>query len=342
MSVTAIEYLFDRPLPLRHQWRASVSALANDTHHNLRATGANLRMDWRVGTRAEDELIGAAEFSPTHLAAGLEGALGSYFGRAYCQPAAAVAFVDPTDVHFPGHRRLVHVSTLDGMIRRIRRLDHTRSALDQEIRLVLGETVLRPGLSPAEASDDSIDELALRFNRLGSAAVKHLVARIHDLLGPRQPHWWASFHTDVGKYLADGRKLTDASGLGEITEGEWLVTYAYTVSDAGLLYRPTTIEANRYPFHFVSPPGLTTGLAMPLQASLPACAEVIHYPLDSDGAERACTGEFLRVGTGRGGVGYTDRYGEVGTMRARQRRWIHGHYSGMAARQWLDRHDSTF
>jgi hypothetical protein len=114
MSVTAIEYLFDRPLPLRHQWRASVSALALDTHHNLRATGANLQMDWRVGTRAEDELIAAAEFTPKHLASGLDGALGSYFGRAYCRPAAAVAFVDPTDVRFPGHRRLVHISTLDG------------------------------------------------------------------------------------------------------------------------------------------------------------------------------------------------------------------------------------
>jgi hypothetical protein len=343
-AVTTVDFLFDRPLGLRHPWRASFQALTNETHTNLRSSGANLRMDWRVATTAEGNLTEAPEFAVDKLARGLDSALGTYFVGHYCRPAHAVAFVDPTEIRCPSHRKLVHVCTLDGMIRRLYRQDNNRAALSREIRLMFGEPILRSGLSLGEPSDESVDELATRLNQLGPAAVKNLITAIHDLLGNQQPHWWASFHSETRQHLTDGRTIVNVLGLGDLSDGQWLVIYVYTAAEAGLLFRPTVIEANRYAFHFVSPPGFQMGLTMPIDTKLPACAEVIHYPLMPEAAALSCTGQLLRIGIDRAGSDEGDlaRYAVLGTLRATQRQRIHKRYSNATARQWLERHQATF
>lgn len=344
-SISSVDYLFDRPVQVRHPWRGPLAQLNNEPRNNLRATGANLRMDWRVTSVAESELVAAPEFVAGKLAAGLDSALGAYFSGHYCQPAKTVAFTDPTDLRFPGHRKLLHVGTLDSMIRRIWRRDDTRAALSQEIRLILGETILIGSISPGEPEDDSLDQLATRLNQVGEAAAKIFVASMLDLLGPAQPHWWAAFHGEVEEYLDDGRMLINALGLGDLSDGQWIVVYVYTVADAGLVYRPTVVEANRYAFHFVSPPGLNMGLTMPVGTNMPACGEVIHYPLSPEIAAVACTGRLLRIGSNRAGATDRDRndqarYATLGTMRAQQRQRIRKRYA--AAQQWLDRHETAF
>lgn len=340
-SVTNVDYLFDRLLELRHPWRDSLARLNSELGNNLRATSANLRMDWRVSAAAEGKLTDAPDFNGSKLAAGLDSALGAYFLSHYCQSARAVTFVDPADIHIPGHQRLIHVAVLDRLIRRIWRRDDLRAILIQEIRSVLGEAVLVSGISPGEPDDSSLDHLATRLNRAGESAVRSIVDAVHDLLGPGQPHWWAVFHGEVGEYLQDGRRLVNALGLGDLSDGVWLVVYGYTVADAGLLYRPTVVEANRYAFHFVSPPGLKTGLTMPIDPVLPPCAEVLHYPLAPDAAARACSGQLLRIGTARRDANDDqDRYAGLDAIRAAQRQRIRKRY--VAAHEWLGRHQAAF
>lgn len=344
-SISRVDYLFDRPVQVHHRWRGALAQLNSEPRNNLRATGANLCMDWRVTSAAESELVAAPEFVARKLSAGLDSAFGAYFSSHYCQPAKAVAFTDPTDLRLPSHRKLLHIATLDSMIRRIWRRDDTRAALSQEIRLVLGETILVGSISPGEPEDDSLDQLATRLNQVGEAAVKILVASILDLLGPAQPHWWAAFHGEVEEYLDDGRMLINALGLGDLSDGQWLVVYVYTVADAGLVYRPTIVEANRYAFHFVSPPSLNMGLTMPVGTNMPACGEVIHYPLSPEMASGACTGTLLRIGANRADATDRDRndqsrYAALGTLRAQQRHRIRKRYA--AAQQWLDRHEAAF
>ena len=303
-------------------------------------------MDWRVGGEAENKLIESPEFIASKLASGLDSALGTYFADHYCQPAHSVAFVDPTDVHFPSHVKLLHVTTLDSMVRRIWRGDDTRAELSMQVRLILGEPVLVSGISRGEPDSNSLDQLATRLNRVGDAAVRSLVGTIHDLLAPRQSHWWAAFYGEVEKYLDDGRLLANALGLGDLTDGDWLVVYVYSVAEAGLLFRPTVVEANRYAFHFVSPPGLKTGLTMPIDTNLPACAEVIHYPPVPDTAARACTGRLLRIGPDRRVAAGHDknddqaRYAVLDVVRAAQRQRIRKRYP--LAQHWLDRHQAVF
>lgn len=227
------------------------------------------------------------------------------------------------------------------MIGRIWRRDELRVILAQEIRLVLGEAVLVEGMSRSEPSDESLDQLVLRLNRAGEEAVRIIVNAIHDLLGPGQPPWWAGFRGEVEDYLQDGRKLVNALGLGELTDGAWLVVYTYKAADAGLLYRPTVVEANCYPFHFVSPPGLNRGLTMPIAPSLPPCAEVLHYPLAPDAAASACSGQLLRIGSARRDAnGDQANYAGLNAMRAAQRKHIGKRYP--LARDWQGRHETAF
>lgn len=340
-TVTKIDYLFDRVLEPRHPWRDSLAQLNGATGNNLRASNANLCMDWRVNVTAEGQLVAAPEFGSSKLSTGIDSAFGAYFLNRYCQPAAAVTFVDPTDIRIPGHQRLVHIGAMDRMIGRIWRRDNLRVILTQEIRFILGEAVLVQGSSPGEPSDESLDQLAIRLNRAGAAAVRHIVEAIHDLLGTGQPFWWAGFHGEVEDYLQDGRRLVNALGLGELANGAWVVVYTYKAGDAGLLYRPTVVEANRYAFHFVSPTGLTTGLAMPLDPSLPPCAEMLHYPLAPDAAASACSGQFLRIGTARLGTNDDEgNYARLADIRAAQRKRIDRRYS--AAQDWLGRHQTAF
>ena len=289
---------------------------------------------------AEGKLVDASEFDRIKLSTGLDSALGAYFLNRYCQPSVAVTFVDPTDIRIPGHQRLVHIGVLDRMIGRIWRRDDLRAMLAQEIRYILGEVVLGQGISPGEPSDESIDQLAIRLNRAGEAAIRHIVEAIHDLLGPGQPFWWAGFRGEVEDYLEDGRRLVDALGLGELTNGAWLVVYTYKAGDAGLLYRPTVVEANRYAFHFVSPAGLDTGLIMPIDASLTPCAEVLHYPLAPDAAASACSGQLLRIGTAGRDANSDQAYARLAELRAAQRKRIDRRYP--AAQDWLRRHKTAF
>ena len=340
-TIAKIDYLFDRVLDLRHSWRDSLARLNGEAANNLRANSANLRMDWRVHAAAEGKLIDAPEFDQSKLAIGIDSALGAYFLNRFCQPAVDVTFTDPTDIHIPGHQRLVHVGVLDRMIGRIWRRDDLRVILAQDIRAILGESVLIQGLSPGAPSDESLEQLATRLNRAGAEAVRRIVEAAHDLLGPAQPFWWAGFRGEVEDYLDDGRSLVNALGLGELPDGAWLVVYSYKAGDAGLLYRPTVVEANRYALHFVSPAGLKTGLTMPLDAGLPACAEVLHCPLAPEAAAGACSGQFVRVGTAARGVDDgAGNYARLPEMRAAQRERIDRRYS--TARDWVGRHQTAF
>jgi hypothetical protein len=80
---------------------------------------------------------------------------------------------------------------------------------------------------------------------------------------------------------------------------------------------------------------------MPIDASLPPCAEVLHYPLAPDAAANACSGQLLRIGSAaREANDDLARYAGLDVIRAAHRQRIRRHYP--AARDWLGRHQAAF
>lgn len=307
--------IFDREKN-EHPWHRAFEDLSSSGDPTHRAVRESWSMDHRVSEARELAML-ASEFftaSPNGQEWLAEERQYHYLARICRPPAAdengpATETVEPFNAHNlisarPTARdRLVHAESLRNVLRLIDNLGHASEGgeFEQGLRELCGPF---PRRRPEDVADgyqafcDRVDELVDALNAAGPESVRGLAGLVCATLAATQPFWWACFADEVRYWLdaADGGRLCLALGLGHIDDGDWLLVWHYEVWQAGLLYRPTVIEANASPFHYPSPPGEPYGVTMPLDEPLPACREVLHPPLKGELATECCTGTLLRVG----------------------------------------------
>lgn len=327
-AVSTAQYLFDRQIDNTHPWAGALSTLNSAPTYDLLAVGANVGMDWRVSRAAESLLVASTGGTGGLSSPPIEEILRQYYLANYCSVGARVTFCDPAPIATPASRVLVRVASFSSLLGRVLRDLRSQVLWDD---FLIGSFGMTPGGRDARATG----RLALELNASGGKAVKAAIGMLHSLQPTSYRPWWAAFHSEVQSYETDGRELADALGLGTIVEDDWLVVYKYRAADAGLLYRPTVVEANCYPFHFVSPPGLPWGVTLPLSSSARACIEVVHHPLANGVIPAACTGELLPIGPSAS----EDAYDRLPSLRRDHRNYLSRRYR---CDTWLDRHLSAF
>lgn len=334
MVATPIPYLFDRGIGPKHPWSAGLLKDGARVLPFEQAPWSNLSMDWRVDMAAESRLIAecAAMLSST---SSISDTIQCYFRTAYCKPASGVKFLSEV-VTVPPHRELLHVGSLGGMLNRIVGSADARSNLQEYFALTYGDS----RFIPATGKPDSA-EVASAMESGNEDDFRQTVELLHELLGSRQPFWWATFLQEVKSFADDAEALVDALGMGEYLDGDVLLTYRYKVSDVSLIYRPTTIEANNYAFHYPSPQSHKGGLSMPLNNQLNACSEMIHHPLEAAIAATAVAPKLLRLNAGKQ---LATQYDNLAACRSDHRAKLRHEYAlkSPVVENWLDRHASRF
>jgi hypothetical protein len=153
-----------------------------------------------------------------------------------------------------------------------------------------------------------------------------------DSQGPR-PFWWATLSDEVAGHGDDATKLCSALGLGAYAEADRVLVFDYTVADAGLLYRPTTLDGGGYAFHFPSPVAYPQGLSMALRDTETHCTELLHHALAWDAAADCVRPRVLSLNDAwtRNSV-----YADLPKQRQRHRLALLVDHPG--SKPWLERH----
>ncbi len=310
---TKLTYVFDRPAsPTKHPWGAALPAIAADADVGRRAVAENWSMDHRVGSAREAAMLGSGHFHGRPDAEDWWVQRLRYFSGVLCLPADGssglprAAYVEdhnaanlilPTKL--PRHNVLLHVASLNRLLWRLSSAEYATADLKLGFLDLTGHLLPEkpPGGWDDTAFNAMTDAIAAELGRRGPEAVRDLAGLLSESLGPTEPPWWAAFAMELHSILKSGDwySLCLALGLGHLDEGEWVLAWRYPVAKAGLIYRPTSVEANDSPYHFPSPPGSLYGVTMPLDDRMAACREVIHAPLKGDPAREACTGDLGRI-----------------------------------------------
>lgn len=334
MVTLPISYLFDRGILSGHSWAASLKADEVRTAPFEQAPCSNLAMDWRVERAAESRLI--TEFSATiGSTPSIFEAIPRYFFAAYCKPSSGVKFLSDV-VTVPPHRELLHVGSLGTILNRIVGNADTRSQLQEHFAFIYGDS----RFIPATGKPNPVEVASVM--QIGSEDdFRQTIELLHKLLGPGQPFWWATYWSEVQHFKDDAEALVDALGLGEYLDDDVLLTYRYKVSDVSLIYRPTSIEANNYAFHYPSPQTLKSGLSMPLNSKQSACSEMIHHPPSASVVAAAVIPKLLIL---KAGKHMANQYVNLATCRANHRTALQRDYArnSSVVRDWLARHASRF
>jgi len=291
-------------------------------------------MDWRIDETAESRLI--AEFSAMGgSTASLFDTVPRYFGAAYCKPAGKVKFLSEV-VSVPQQRGLLHVGSLGALLNRAIRNADGRSQLQDHFALVYGDSGFIPG-----RGDAMLEDVASAMQSGSEDDFRQTIELLHELPVTHAPFWWAAFWTEIESIKDDAESLVDALGLGEYLDGVFLLTYRYKVADVGLIYRPTAVEANNYPFHYPSPQTVQEGLSMPLNGKLNACCEMIHHPLGASAAATAVIPKLLPL---KAGKQLSNQYDNLATCRSSHRAALQRDHAprSAAVENWLNRHTSRF
>jgi hypothetical protein len=235
-----------------------------------------------------------------------------------------------------GFDELVHVSSLNALVRRASRGDFAAD-VEATLRSLTGRRIPGRTLGENEPAgfDNQVADLAKGLLLRGKDGVRQAAAALAQAMGDDEPPWWAGFSEEIRDVLSAGdpADICAAMGLGHRTAGEWLVLWRYPVSAAGLLYRPTVIEANDSPYHFPSPPEYTWGVTMPLDPGFAACREVLHPPLRGAAAFEYCTGELLHLEE-------TPLFGDnerLAALRAGHHERLRREFPTPSQMAWLDR-----
>lgn len=333
-GVVPLKFLFDRPLRPGSRWIAALDRNQDASAVDIRVLGSNVAMDHRVSVEAE-QLIGdtAAEVLGDQDRE-LGDALRGYF-RQYCvRPSREVTFLSHT-VHVPGSTQLVHVSSLTSLLRRVSRESANLLRLRDYFATSFGSSRYVPP-SARDWTDQAVGVIANLLNGLGDDRMNAAVEQFHALLGNRVPHWWAAPEREVNGALRDARQLLSALGVGHVRNEDWLLVYRYTAATAGLLYQPTIVEADGYPFHFPNPPSLRSGLTMPLLSGGVPVTEYIHHPLDPIHAGQSVHRRLLQV---RGMPEDAEVFGALADQRLSHKRSLLKAYKrNQTDESWLHRH----
>ncbi len=356
-DIGSLAALFDRRRA-GHRWFPAFAELESRGDSNALVC-SNWRMDHRVDGEREEALLNAPEFAAEPSGDDWCRQRYLYFQHAICRPTLpgawgpSSAYLDPPNCSnaidsrtVPGHEQLVHVASLNRILRRLASGEHETG--DARLRLLelIGHTLPArtpegPTFDPTLASRQ-VDEIAEAATRKGPATVRPLARLLCDTLGQFQPPWWACFAAEVAPLISagDAAGLCQALGLGHIKAGDWLLVWRYDLNLLGRLYpgvplfRPTVVEANDNPCHHPPPPGYRYGITMPLTAAgRGALREVIHPPLTGGPAADSCTGSLLRVATPP-----LSDHNELPSLRAAHRRRLGMDFGGSETRGWLDRH----
>lgn len=337
MATSTISYLFDRGVKSNHPWSAYLRADTKRTSPYEQAAYTNLSMDWRIDAAAESHLV--KEFSAKFSSqTSIVDTIPQYFTATYCKPVNNVKFLSDV-VSMPRHRELLHIGSLWGMLNRVVRSVDARSQLQIHFALTYGDSRLIP--ATGNLKPDEVENVANVMQNGNEQDFRETIELLHELLGSRQPFWWATFWQEAKSIIDDAESLVDALGMGEFIDGDMLLVYRYKASDISLVCRPTAVEANNYAFHYPSPQTLTTGLSMPLNDRLDALSEMIHHPLKASVAATAVVHKLLPLKAGK--LEQT-KYNDLATHRARHRTMLnrdHAHKSSNVT-GWLNRHANCF
>lgn len=122
----------------------------------------------------------------------------------------------------------------------------------------------------------------IRRNAIEATAIQEAVAFIVGK-NRTQAMWWAGFTLDIQPLVDrdDILGICRSFGVGAVSKDDVLVQWRYPNTVAGVLYRPTVVEAGLYAYHYPSPTESQFGYTMPLNiATAEAPREVLHAPLD--------------------------------------------------------------
>jgi hypothetical protein len=335
-------WLFDRQRS-GHPWARVLDEMSEPDPGRRWAVAANWRMDHRVAEEREaSDLESSPCFKSIQSFEDWWEARGLHF-RDHINRGPVSSYAQATNksnlipARVAGFDRLVHVGSLNAILRRISR-SAGAAELDVELRELTGKGLpARPmGETDSGWFDSGVDDLAIALQALPSMTTRRLAGLLMDALGETEPFWWGCFAEEVGEALGSGSaaRICSALGLGHRRSGEWLLIWTYPVSEVGPLYRPTVLEANDSPFHYPSPPEYPFGITMPLEPHLPACREVLHRPLRSTAAARWCTGELLRLES----LPAVEDNEALRTLRIRQQEHLAGEFSQGGCPAWLLRH----
>lgn len=286
-------------------------------------------MDGRVLPQAKSDWVGLVD-----PAVGLPGAIRARWEQTYVQHQAKVRF-SGSPARLPARRRLTHVEAFGKLFDRALGAGmHRVAALDALVGRYTGQAGLVHGLK----TPSSIDALAQALNGVADDEFREVLGealRCIDAQGPR-PMWWATLADEVATHGDDATSLCSALGLGALVDGHWILVFDYEVADAGLLYRPTTLDSGGYAFHFPSPSTQPHGQTMALRAGELPCTELLHHALPWDvAADRARAGAFKLEGA----WAKSEVYAALPDQRRRQRRRQQRLHAGdPACLQWLNRH----
>ena len=200
---------------------------------------------------------------------------------------------------------------------------------------LVGDLTGAYGLVQGLKTSTSLDALALALVGMAEDDFRDVVGgafQCIDSQGPR-PFWWATLNDEVAGYGDDASKLCSALGLGAYAEGDRVLVFDYTAADAGLLYRPTTLDAGGYAFHFPSPVAYPQGLSMPLRDTETHCTELLHHALAWDAAADCVRPRVLSL---NGAWTKYWVYAALPEQRQRHRKALLVDHP--SSKPWLDRH----
>lgn len=332
-------YVFDRERTT-HFWEAALEPLSSRDNTHL-AVQESWRMEARVEERREKALLAAEPFRARPLSYAEWALQVEEHYRDYSWQACG-------DLANSGNRirggpspseELTHVVSLGRLLRFLLKKNRKRNVFRKD--WVNGFPTLKAKL-PALGDIDYLDrvwEIAQELNSRGPSEVRRAAGFLADQLGPTEPPWWAGFATELRPFFAseDWLRLSRILGLGHLRAGETLLLFQYRVQDvalaAGRLMRPTVVEAAISPYHFPSPETSTYGFTMPLEGTSTYCRELIHPPLKGAIAERACTGQLVRLDSN-----VFEDYALLPGLRAQQRLRLEKEWPDPETQAWLRRH----
>lgn len=290
-------YLFDQERS--HKWHDALDNLESSREPTMVALAKNWRIDPRIDAERERNLVANPCFpSGYSKRSSFVAATTDYLARYHCRPETGSPPPDyasganksnavPLNKAPSKSCELLHMASIKTLLFRALKSADFKMAMMR----------ITGTMSIPEATTPGVHHLVEVLLKRGLGSIAEFANALSRGLGETEPHWWATFATDVPD-LPNGGYWTEAvrkTGTAEFKDNEWLVAWKYTVELAGQLYRPTVAEAGRYAFHFPSPPNSLYGIAMPLAENMTCAREVIHAPLKGDFSARSCLG-FGRVG----------------------------------------------
>jgi hypothetical protein len=300
-------FIMDRPTA-KHRWQTAFQGMDNSNDVTRRAVCGNWRMDHRVSSAREQDMLNKPSFHGNPDEEEWWKQTHEYFSHAICLPAFSgvsglrSAYTEAVNANnlvalraIPGHDQLIHVSSLNNILWRLVGAEYSTAALKLNFRDITGFLLPQKPIG-AMTWDFSleVDRIVDSVQQKGPDKVCELAGLLCDSLGETQPPWWSCFAEEVKPFIdqKDWTALCRALGLGHFEKGHWVLVWRYEINSVGPLYRPTVVESNKNPFHFPSLPSSSYGVTMPLELAYSACREVLHPPFFGDTAINTCTGEF--------------------------------------------------